>query len=120
METNLIHEILLKHGARPDLLLWRNNTGQAWTGNNVLRIARAGTAHVVPGDIIISQAHPIKFGLTGSPDVLGIRQGGTFLGIETKSARGKASEAQCRFHSRARSLGAEIIVARSLADIEGL
>lgn len=71
---------------------WRNNTGAMKTEGG----------------------HFFRFGEVGSPDVLGILQGGRFVALEVKTAKGKTSESQGAWLSRALSLGAIAGVVRSI------
>jgi len=77
--------------------LWENKTGMAW------QKTKAGF-------------HPIKFGVPGSPDIVGMRPrvitqddvGKTiaqFVGIEVKVGRDRLTDAQRRFGERIITLG---------------
>lgn len=117
-EKILQTQILKAIGARPDLRVWRQNTGQSWTGNQVVRIAAPGSYPVEPGDVVIRQAHPIRFGLPGSADIFGIMQpSGRFLAIEVKAPKGRVTEEQKRFLGMVRAMGGVAIVARSVEEV---
>ena len=95
-EAKLKHEILLDVGARPNVRVWSNQTGQAWT--------RSG--------------HPIKYGLVGSADIIGIlKPSGRFLAIEVKSPIGVQEPEQIAFETMVRAMGGVYILARTLADV---
>lgn len=53
----------------------------------------------------------------GVPDICGILQDGSFLGIEVKTPKGKLSEDQKTFIKRANKRYAVCFVARSLQDV---
>ena len=121
-ETAILKRTLLALGRLPLARSWRNNTGQAWMGK-VVRIARRGTVHVEPGDVVIRGARPVQFGLKGSGDIHGLRavtiteaHVGTVIGqyfsVETKTATGRQSEQQKKFGEMVNSLGGLYIVAR--------
>ena len=78
---------------------WRNNTGAARF--------RAGSGERV-----------VRFGVPGSPDILGILPGGRALGIECKAGRGRLSPAQRAWGERMTQLGALWILARSIDDVK--
>jgi hypothetical protein len=86
---------MLALGSRPDLRLWRNSTGSAlsFDGKRVMR-----------------------FGLPGSPDLIGILRGGRFLGIEVKAQTGTQSAQQRAFQNMAERMGGAYILARSVED----
>lgn len=71
---------------------WRNNTGAVKTEGG----------------------RWLSFGQVGSPDILGVLQGGRFVALEVKTAKGKTSEAQEAWLSRAKDLGAIAGVVRSI------
>lgn len=111
-------EILKEFGARPNLRIWRNNTGQSWTGNQIIRIAVAGSFPVNPGDVVIRKAHPLRFGLPGSADIFGVIQpAGRFVAIEVKSSGGKASAEQERFLKMVNGMGGLAFVAHSVEEV---
>lgn len=74
---------------------WRNNTGMAWIGN-----------------------HPIRFGLPGSGDILGLLPNGKFLSIECKSKTGRQSEDQKRFQENIEQNRGIYVLAYSVEDLE--
>jgi hypothetical protein len=61
----------------------------------------------------------VRFGYPGSPDILGILPGGKMLCVETKSAKGKLSEAQEAFRGYVERAGGVYVVVRSLEDLRG-
>lgn len=76
---------------------------------------------------------PMKFGLKGSADILGIWQDpranahdekgvwlgpvGRFLGIECKTVRGRQSPEQLAFEAMVKRMGGVYILARSVEDV---
>ena len=95
-ERAILAEILLTIGSRPDLRVWRNNTGQMPTPDGRV----------------------IRFGLPGSADILGIlKPHGRFLAIECKTEIGRQSEHQKAFQAMIESHGGLYILARSVNDV---
>ena len=95
-ERAILAEILLTIGSRPDLRVWRNNTGQIPTPDGRM----------------------IRFGLPGSADILGVmKPNGRFLAIECKTEIGKQSDLQKAFQAMIESHGGLYILARSVADV---
>ncbi len=93
--SKLVNEILLVYGARKDLTLWKNATGAVKIGERFLR-----------------------FGLKGSPDILGIADGGTFVGIEVKTGAAKQTPEQRLFEAMVWRRGGVYVVARCMQDVE--
>lgn len=97
--------------------VFRNNTGQAWTANNITRLPN--------GDIILHQPRPLHAGLTkGSSDLIGWRRVvvtphmvGTpvavFVAIEVKNDRGRATVEQQRFIDAVKLSGGLAGIART-------
>ena len=73
-------------------LFWRNNSGAMKVG-----------------------ARFIRYGLVGSPDVIGIVNG-QFVGLEVKREDGKQSEHQQEFERLARKYGGRYAVVRSVRE----
>lgn len=117
-ETNILREILLALGSRPDVRLFRNHTGAGWTGRLVARNGR---------NVVLQDARFCNFGLApGSSDLIGWQSvmitpdmvGHCFarlLAIEVK-ARGRVTKQQRDFLRVANEMGAAAGVARSVED----
>ena len=100
-ETVIVNEILIAIGREfpTSVRAWRNNTGAFKDPSGRL----------------------VRYGLPGSPDIIGIIKGGRFLGIEVKTAKGRQTEIQRSFAAMASGLGAVVFVARSVEEaMEGL
>lgn len=95
-EKRILAEGLLAIQA-PDLLAWRNNTGQAWQGVRIMA-SIGGTVRVTPGMVVLKEARPISFGLPGSTDILGVAPGFGF-GLEAKAEAGRQSDQQKKFQA---------------------
>ena len=96
-ERDIQKAVQLRIGSRPDVRLWRHNTGKGWTD----RGAR------------------ISFGLAGSADLVGlVAPTGRFLGVEVRSAAGRQSPAQRTFQAMVAKFGGIYILARSPEDAE--
>lgn len=95
-EAALIRAVQVAFGARPNLRIWRNNTGALATADRFVR-----------------------FGLEGSADFLGILgPRGLFFAIECKSSSGRQTEQQKAFQAMVERFGGLYILARSVEDIE--
>jgi len=94
-EAELQAEILRVLGGRPDVRLWRANTGAAQES--------------VSGRLI-------RFGIPGQADLSGLLAGGRRLEIEVKGPRGQLSPAQQRFGAMITRFGGIYVVAHSLQD----
>lgn len=93
-EANIQAEIMLAIGRMSGALWWRNNTGAYKDRTGRL----------------------IRYGLVGSPDILGCLRG-RFVGIEVKTAIGKQADEQKRFQTAFERAGGLYILARSVADV---
>lgn len=108
-------DILKVLGVRPDLRIWRQNTGQAWTGNEIFKIDAKGAVQVSPGDVVIRRAHPIQFGIPGASDLLAIMSPlGRLLSIEVKSPTGRQSDQQKLYQAMIERFGGVYLLARSV------
>lgn len=95
-EAALIRAVQVTFGARPNLRIWRNNTGAFGTEDRFVR-----------------------FGLEGSADFLGILgPSGRFLAIECKSPSGRQTDQQKAFQAMVERFGGVYILARSTDDVE--
>ena len=92
-EAQIQGEILLAIGRLPGSLWWRNNTG------------------ALPD----KSGRVIRYGLKGSPDILGCCRG-RFVGIEVKAAMGRQSDAQQNFQRAFEKAGGLYVLARSADD----
>lgn len=110
-EKRILNESLVAITALPDVLAWRNNSGQAWQGSQY-RAATGQRIVVQPGMVILMDARPISFGLAGSADILGVCRGRGF-GIETKTPTGRQSDQQRKFQAAFERAGGLYGVARS-------
>lgn len=90
----LVKAILKTFGKNEMIFFWPNNTGTAYRRKELL-----------------------KFGLKGSPDIIGMTNVGQFFGIEVKTGKAVLGKQQKAFRDRAISLGAHYLVARSVADV---
>lgn len=114
-ETPVLKQIMLALGCLPKLRIWRNNTGQLWSGSQIIKFDRGKTVYVEKGDVLLKNAYPVKFGLEGSADILGIiAPDGRFLAIEVKRPKGgRQSERQQNFEGMVKAMGGIYILARS-------
>lgn len=114
-EAALQNEIRLAL-SRAGCTMFRQNTGQAWTGRSIERLPG--------GAVLIHDARPITFGLTrGSSDLIGWRSvmldgrpAAVFCAVEVKSTRGRATAEQVQFIERIQADGGMAGIARSVDD----
>lgn len=96
--------------------VFRNNVGVGWAGKSQ-RITKPQTVTMMPGDVVIRNARPLHAGLgVGSPDLIGWTPDGLFLGVEVKTATGRATEAQQNWHKLITSFGGLAGICRSEDD----
>ena len=60
----------------------------------------------------------IRYGLTGSPDIIGVNPRGRFIGIEAKSDTGKPTDQQLAFGRKVTDRGGVYLVVRSTDELE--
>jgi hypothetical protein len=103
-EQEILKEIRLAIGGRPDVLLWRNSTGTAEYYDRHGRCSR------------------VPYGLcVGASDLIGvIKPTGTFLALEVKTARGRVRPEQKRFIELVRRYGGVADVVRSVEEAHAI
>lgn len=95
-ESNLQQQILLEFGSRPDMRLWRNNSGLLFT--------RTGQR--------------VRASVIGAPDIIGLMlPDGQFIGIECKGDRGQQSKEQFHFQQMIMRMGGVYVLAYSVEDV---
>lgn len=118
-ETPVLKKIMLALGCLPYLRIWRNNTGQLWSGRQIIKIDRKGAMLVDTGDIVIKEAYPVKFGLPGSADLIGIlAPAGRFIAVEVKGAKGRQRANQKNFEAMVTAMGGIYILAQSTEEAQ--
>lgn len=113
-EKSIQNDTLVAVTSLPNILAWRNNTGQAWQGQRISR-APGALIKVERGMCILREARPIHFGLEGSPDIIGVYDGRGF-GLEMKAARGSLEVSQHRFRQAWEKAGGLYGVPRSVEE----
>lgn len=130
-ETSLMKQGQVDHGSRRDVRLFRNNVGQAWQGRRLKY--KPGDFHKVErGDVILSEARPVQFGLaegsgdliggkvvTVTPDMVG-KPLLVFLSIETKTDKGRLSAEQKNWIQFVQLFGGIAGVARTAEDFHSI
>lgn len=130
-ETRLMKQGQVDHGSRRDVRLFRNNVGQAWQGRRLKY--KPGDFHKVErGDVILSEARPVQFGLaegsgdliggkvvTVTPDMVG-KPLLVFLSIETKTDKGRLSAEQKNWIQFVQLFGGIAGVARTAEDFHSI
>lgn len=126
-EKALIKRILARHGARPDLRLWRNETGLFWAGTM--------KGNLGSGAVVLKNPSRVMAGLCkGSADLVGLKVEelpvaggagevtveavGRFVGLEVKTGRQKPSDAQKKWIALVEELGGIAGVVRSVEDVD--
>lgn len=99
-ENVLIAKILLRHGSRPDVRLWRNEVGLFWHADGVGRVS----CGLVPG----------------SSDIIGIGPGGVFIAIEVKATRQTTSDLQKKYVETITRLGGLARVISNMQEVDDL
>jgi hypothetical protein len=96
-EKRILAEGLLAIQA-PDLLAWRNNTGQAWQGTRMRAGAHRRRVLITPGHGHPegSAAHLVR--ASGLGDILGVGSGFGFA-LEAKAESGRQSDQQKKFQA---------------------
>lgn len=94
MHNQLVNQILLKIGNRPDCRTWRNETGLAY---------RDGKA--------------IRYGKKGSSDIIGLTSDGKLLCIEVKTGRATQQENQVFFQKVIEKFNGRYFLARSVDSV---
>lgn len=113
-EKALLNKALIEVTAQPDTMAWRNNTGMAWQGEQV-RIRTGQTITVQPGMVVLKDARPIRFGLPGSGDILGLTRGFAFS-LEAKAQGGRLEVSQPKFQAAWERAGGAYSVFRSVEE----
>jgi len=93
-EKQVQNAILREFGTRPDLRLWRQNTGAARVGRRFVR-----------------------FGVPGQADLTGILPGGRRVEIEVKSPTGRQTPDQRAFQALIERFDGLYVLARSVDDV---
>ncbi len=96
-EKSILNAALVDVTALPDVMAWRNNTGQAWQGTQ-LSLAVGRSITIARGMLVLADARPITFGLPGSADILGVQRGRAFA-LEGKARTGRQRDTQARFQA---------------------
>lgn len=109
-ERRILAETLIELSAMPETLVFRNNTGQAWQGRRVE--GRVGSlVRIEPRMVILRDGRPVRFGLEGSADIIGVTRGHA-LAVENKTETGKQREAQIMFERAWVRAGGIYVLAR--------
>jgi hypothetical protein len=114
----LTAEILKRHGARPDVRLFRNEAAGAWVGKTKGR--------TTAGDVILQRgAKMIQAGLApGSADLIGFKLDEShvarFVSIEVKTGSDRLRKGQRAWRDLMERMGALWCVARSVEDVDDL
>ena len=93
LHKRLVNDILLSLGSDRRLMVWSNETGAAYRGQQL-----------------------IHYGLKGSADIFVLVKNGPFVGLEAKTGNATQSEQQERFERRVKELGHQYCVVRSVQE----
>ena len=109
--------------------IFRNNVGLGWSGTLKHRATKRINITLQPGDVVLSNPRPVKFGLCeGSSDKIGWTQVvitddmvgkkiAVFTAIEEKSATGRLKTTQRNFIHTVKSCGGIAAMVKSLDDL---
>lgn len=112
-ETALTRAVLARHGARPDLRLFRNESGVFWAGSVKGRTRT--------GDLVLARASRVTAGLAvGSSDLIGFTNTGRFIAIELKTKGKYPTPQQKLFLALVSDWGGLAGVVRSVEDADAL
>lgn len=122
LEGPFINQIMLRHGARPDVRLFRNHVGLAWHGRVIGHAKHDGLVHVPAGTLLLQGARQVSAGLAlGSADLIGIvqRDGvGRFLSVEVKTPHVRTPKQQKAWARMVASLGGVHVEAHEIEDVD--
>lgn len=113
-EKAIQNDTLVSVSSLPQTMCWRNNTGEAWQGKRA-KFYPGTTIPVPPGTVVLVEARPVKFGLTGSADILGATAGRP-LAIEVKDATGRQEDDQVKFQRAWEAAGGVYLLVRDPED----
>jgi hypothetical protein len=102
---------LLEVGARPDVLVWRQQVGVFRAMDNPDRIVKVGTPGMADSGMIVA--------VTITPDMLG-KTIGVLVQTEFKTAKGRQAEAQNNWQAAVEKRGAVYRLVRSAAEMAQL
>lgn len=114
-EKAILNDTLVELSALNRSLVWRNNTGQAWQGEQEDCFI-GQFVKVEPGTVVLRNARRISFGLPGSGDILGTI-GGFPVAVEVKKAGGRQEQTQRRFEKQWEFAGGIYVLGRDVGDI---
>jgi hypothetical protein len=95
-KENSVKRACLEYLAARGVFAWSNNTGA----------------------VRVDGKRFVRFGMKGSPDILGVTNGGRILCVETKSERGRQTAEQREFEEAVRERGGVYVVAKSVLDLQ--
>lgn len=110
-------DILLDMSGWEDTFVWRNNTGMAWQGEQ-LKVRTGSTITVEPGMVILRNGRPVKFGLEGSADIIGVSRGVPIAAEVKKQVTGRQSTQQGLFQQAWEKAGGHYMLVRSIEDAQ--
>lgn len=137
-ESELQRQVRLKLGQKPDLVLWRNETGAYsemctvnWLRELLMLMSDTSGSHgstqqgvsaaiTMLRDALSKSNRYISYGLCkGSSDLIGIiKPSGRFFALELKTLSGKVTEEQVMFIKLVNNMGGYAAVARTIEEAE--
>jgi hypothetical protein len=118
-ERNIQADVQLALGSRPDVRLFRNNTGAAWQGERIScrdRVLILRNFRLIHFGLVIGGGDLIGWrSFTVTPDMVG-RRVAVFLSVEDKTPIGRASPAQLNWADQVRASGGLAGFARSVPE----
>lgn len=95
-ESDVLRAVHARLGARPDVRVWRVNTGVAYPLSQVRALIDAVLAgRMAEARVLAREMRPVRYGLPGMADLMGIlAPAGRLLSIECKSDSGRLTQEQ--------------------------
>jgi hypothetical protein len=110
-EKAIQNECLVEVTGLPDVMAWRENSGLAWIGKEYK--ARIGAmVHVTADMKILTNARPLRAGVPGIADIMGVAQGSGFA-LEVKDEEGRQEPSQVLFQRAFERAGGVYGIVRS-------
>jgi len=110
-EKAILNESLVAGSALERVMLWRENSGLAWVGEEAKGPDRAAALRE-PGTKVLRNARPLLAGTPGIADIMGVADGRA-VAVEVKDWQGRQEVSQSRFERAFIAAGGAYEVVRS-------
>lgn len=131
-EVSFGKQLQRRHGARPNVRMWRNVSAAAHVGRLVHRAKVSGLYPLAVGDCVLRGGKPIHAGLaTGSGDYIGIKRvpvielprdgyAGLFTSIELKTENTATEEHQRNWMQMVLNMGGLACIAHAMDEVDAI